>query len=464
VGHDLHFLQRVSDRTRGAEMDFMIGLYRDREFVRYLLAELHIGPDVGAVALAMGDDGPYAVVVPSGNFVTCLEKGMKVKDALLVRRGKIDAIFKKDRTMRERRALAVQRGIDDKRAIEKLETSGPGLSREDFLATAGLLGPATTVLMQTYATCVQQADDKMPYLMQRNLDAGLRREWTRDMAGHVWGMAHATLMHVDNASRDWVEQWAELPAHQTGSPWMAMIGAFEVPMFARVAWLAGRLGKPFFPMYRQRFTTTADPIDLMEAGWGLVAMAIRHSALRGDVVRALAIPPSPDSADVLRIFREKFARVAESLEREPDEAMIDMARTLGRTAVVRATAHLEEGSRHRYAEPESVPDDLALPAMLEIPLDALDLGRPEGLDVSFAATLTAVIASARMPAEGFYLPATYLHARGPTDLEEHGARFAARRRSLVVSGESAQRQGPKVGRNDPCPCGSGKKHKKCCGA
>ena len=23
--------------------------------------------------------------------------------------------------------------------------------------------------------------------------------------------------------------------------------------------------------------------------------------------------------------------------------------------------------------------------------------------------------------------------------------------------------GPKVGRNDPCPCGSGKKYKKCCG-
>jgi SEC-C motif domain protein len=26
------------------------------------------------------------------------------------------------------------------------------------------------------------------------------------------------------------------------------------------------------------------------------------------------------------------------------------------------------------------------------------------------------------------------------------------------------RKGPKVGRNQPCPCGSGKKHKKCCGA
>jgi len=26
------------------------------------------------------------------------------------------------------------------------------------------------------------------------------------------------------------------------------------------------------------------------------------------------------------------------------------------------------------------------------------------------------------------------------------------------------RQAPKVGRNDPCPCGSGKKHKKCHGS
>jgi preprotein translocase subunit SecA len=30
--------------------------------------------------------------------------------------------------------------------------------------------------------------------------------------------------------------------------------------------------------------------------------------------------------------------------------------------------------------------------------------------------------------------------------------------------QTTVRSGPKVGRNDPCPCGSGKKHKKCCGA
>ena len=31
-------------------------------------------------------------------------------------------------------------------------------------------------------------------------------------------------------------------------------------------------------------------------------------------------------------------------------------------------------------------------------------------------------------------------------------------------GQPVRREQPKVGRNDPCPCGSGKKFKKCCGA
>jgi SEC-C motif-containing protein len=29
--------------------------------------------------------------------------------------------------------------------------------------------------------------------------------------------------------------------------------------------------------------------------------------------------------------------------------------------------------------------------------------------------------------------------------------------------ETYVKEQPKVGRNDPCPCGSGKKYKKCCG-
>jgi uncharacterized protein YecA (UPF0149 family) len=32
-----------------------------------------------------------------------------------------------------------------------------------------------------------------------------------------------------------------------------------------------------------------------------------------------------------------------------------------------------------------------------------------------------------------------------------------------LGGTTVRRIAPKVGRNDPCPCGSGKKFKQCCG-
>lgn len=33
----------------------------------------------------------------------------------------------------------------------------------------------------------------------------------------------------------------------------------------------------------------------------------------------------------------------------------------------------------------------------------------------------------------------------------------------IVTPGTVRNEGPKIGRNDPCPCGSGKKYKKCCG-
>ncbi|MCM8778334.1 MAG: SEC-C metal-binding domain-containing protein, partial [Candidatus Omnitrophica bacterium] len=46
------------------------------------------------------------------------------------------------------------------------------------------------------------------------------------------------------------------------------------------------------------------------------------------------------------------------------------------------------------------------------------------------------------------------------DLEETPMAKAAERGGSTVP---YRRSGPKIGRNDPCPCGSGKKYKKCCG-
>jgi uncharacterized protein len=42
--------------------------------------------------------------------------------------------------------------------------------------------------------------------------------------------------------------------------------------------------------------------------------------------------------------------------------------------------------------------------------------------------------------------------------------FQHQRQHFSPPSQTVRRSSPKVGRNDPCPCGSGKKYKKCCGS
>jgi len=56
----------------------------------------------------------------------------------------------------------------------------------------------------------------------------------------------------------------------------------------------------------------------------------------------------------------------------------------------------------------------------------------------------------------------------PQELREDASFVREDGRWFYVDGhvhgqEPYRREGPRVGRNDPCPCGSGKKYKKCCG-
>ena len=48
-------------------------------------------------------------------------------------------------------------------------------------------------------------------------------------------------------------------------------------------------------------------------------------------------------------------------------------------------------------------------------------------------------------------------------MKTHEAELRAGGGADVPKVETVVHDGPRVGRNDPCPCGSGKKYKKCCG-
>ncbi|OZB48433.1 MAG: hypothetical protein B7X60_03990, partial [Polynucleobacter sp. 39-45-136] len=54
----------------------------------------------------------------------------------------------------------------------------------------------------------------------------------------------------------------------------------------------------------------------------------------------------------------------------------------------------------------------------------------------------------------------YQHADAESEFAEH----APDQENEIKVVAAPIRSGPKVGRNDPCTCGSGKKYKNCCGA
>jgi preprotein translocase subunit SecA len=51
----------------------------------------------------------------------------------------------------------------------------------------------------------------------------------------------------------------------------------------------------------------------------------------------------------------------------------------------------------------------------------------------------------------------------PDPVEGKKASDMVKQATEAMSKAKPVRSGPKVGRNDPCPCGSGKKFKHCCG-
>ena len=58
-----------------------------------------------------------------------------------------------------------------------------------------------------------------------------------------------------------------------------------------------------------------------------------------------------------------------------------------------------------------------------------------------------------------------LHVKIEQKVErEEVAKVTGTNKDASAKGEPIRRKSAKIGRNDPCPCGSGKKYKNCCGA
>jgi hypothetical protein len=459
MAHDQHFLERL-DRVRRDHVELALGLYRDHELVRAILSDGRVPADAERVALALEDGGagPHLVVARNGAFVTCLGEGMSTGDLPIVTRAHLDGLAVRFDRFREGLALARKRGLDQSKLLERIEGAGSAVSREDFVSASAMIGPAVPLLTGIYISWATALEEMYPLLHASRLgNAAGRRRAEQGIARGAWAMAHSAMILVNSATRGWVREWANTPAHENLSPWTFLTMTSAFPFVIRAAWLAGKLGKPMIHSYKTRFAKAINSIDQREAGWGLASMGLRHASLRSEAFHALETTPvfvEPREAWVAQGFK-LFADVVRVLEAKEDILRAE-GNQLGRDFVLVRTSEISRSSRYRFTTREEVPDDLVLPGLFDGWHDANNGERGGDL------MLLGVVAAARARAEDFYFPASVLHAIGHSDLVAEGESMVQMRRKLQGVSNTI-RHGDRPGRNDACSCGSGKKFKKCHG-
>ena len=184
-----------------------------------------------------------------------------------------------------------------------------------------------------------------------------------------------------------------------------------------------------------------------------VRFAMLERACNTDLLSLLA-----DLPDALA----KAEKVDDGAELARLLAFLDPPHFLGERALLLAEAGRREDALAQLAENLEAADDDAWVEVKAADVHAVlgDSERAEGL---LRAVLSRQVeAQARDGALDRLLE--LLESQGRT--AECKALLAAERQrldaSIQLNTQTEQRLAPKVGRNDPCPCGSGKKHKKCC--
>lgn len=468
MSHQHHFLSRL-DRVTGSEVELALELYRDHELVEFLLARVRLPEQAERVAISLGDPeaGPFLIVTRDGRFVTCLAEGMKVGDLPIIPRGQLDAIAEKHEDLRARWSLLKElekRPGKKSNLLLRLYEAGDELAREEFLALSALQPLIQIELMGIHIRVtkeLEQTRERLLALLHRtDHPKEAHREELRHYFLRSWLVAHLSLLVALDA-----RQVFECVGFDTVRP----IGTYfsnatfmhaNVGLAARGIWSVGRMGKLILPNYKEAYTSAATAIDVAEAALGLAVLGLRHQKMRAEVQKTLATLPTNFGRDAPETAEGRWSKIITTIIAmafdNPAACQTAQAQHGAGLAVERSLS-LPVGSNHRFTRVEDVPLDIAL--ALGASWDADFLGKLGNIKH----LILALPWIADAAPEQLYLPADFLRVHHRPWTPERTIRLLASRRDLRKTLLQEERQSAGPTRNGPCPCGSGKKHKRCCG-
>lgn len=458
MAHDAHFLQRL-DRVSYAHTELALALYRDHELVRQLLGSAEVPPQAERVAFALEDGGlgPHVVVARSGAFVTCLGRGMTIVGTPVLSRAKLDATMLRREDLRERMACArayARKGEDDSDFLLRTVTRTNTLTREEMrgaAAFAPLLGE------DIYIGMVDNLREAASVAAGFRREARARRVPPRLLEIHpglVWSAVHGVQLFGFAGP----ESLARLLRKYQGRFPFSMPTTLMInrSMVLRGLWAAAQIGEPLLESYMRRFAEQARPMRQLDAAAALASIALKHRGLEADVMKFLKPLALAQAGDEVQEARRGFAGLAMASIASRDE-WPERTVAIGRARFA-AVATDRMPSTHPLApHGDDCDADLARTCVL-----TSDVGLTDG-DEGLAGLFTSLPLAATAPLEAFFYPSAVARYLVEPWGQEEVARHIEQLLTVVSAPAQATSDG-KVGRNEPCPCGSGKKAKKCCGA
>jgi hypothetical protein len=461
VPHDDHFLQRL-DRITREQTEFALSLYRDHEALAWLLERVSLPPEATRVALAIGKagDGPFVVVTRDGHFVTCLGAGMSPGPHPVIARGQIDAQLAKLADHRGRLQVARRElrpgETEDDDVLTRVSLRGERMSREDFVAVSAFEPLMGTGFWRYLIDSLRTITTHRGQIARRAGFGARDAKGLRAYHNLEWTVAHLMLL-CSMGDRATMEPFLKT------TPLVSLLCAVQRghTFSLRAAWAAARFGKTTLAAYKQSLATGVSQLEMLDAALCIGAIALRHSGATAEASKILARHANGSRADATGEgredpgagFRAAYSTAVLAAIEHPEQH-VEVALAVGKNLVFQRAARLE-GFEPRIEREEDVPEDLARTALLSFDGDVLDAQ-------AVAVAASSLTVAARAAPEDFYWPRALVRPMlGDYDVQQTIDRLERHRDWGRSAGPT--RKAVDVGRNDPCPCGSGKKFKKCCG-
>jgi hypothetical protein len=434
-------------------------------------ADLPPGAERLAISLNHATEGPFVIVTRTGKFVTCLGEGMRVgNDLVVLTRPRLDAAISKVERMRERiaKVTALEREGKDgtaQRLFKKLGTDGLLFCREDAEALIEfwpLIGRGAGVALTELAHSIARFRPSFTPLRFDRLSP-LERKMVLNFGKLVWAASSLIVLTTELESAEYFDELnAAGDVDARAILWGSLFGLGTFSHSTRVLWSLGQRRKRGLDTLRA-LRGANDPESRAMRELGLGVLAISTPKVRTEAIKEFARPieDAPDDASAAekrsRALQNHAVRYAQLTRTVLDDEAAADARYLDYGREVACVMKLPFQSEEHYAAMRpTIPEDIARAAVPAVGYSWLND------DHTKLADALPFLARAK-PAE-LFLPRAFTKGIPPTDENEVEWMVKGYKFWYSLNPSTVRNEAPKVGRNDPCTCGSGKKYKRCCGA